>query len=68
MKKKEISPKKVKLSVAATLKSKLTAAVHKVLKDNRAELINKVEIVVNQSMKKIMKKTDKKIIKAIKAT
>lgn len=68
MKKKEIILKEVKPSVAKTLKSKLIAAVHKVLKDNKAELTYKIEKVVNKSIKKIVKKTDKKILKAIEAT
>ncbi len=65
MKKKEISPKKVKPSVAKSLTSKLIAAVHKVLKANKAELTNKIEKVVNKSIKKIVKNTDKKIKKEI---
>lgn len=68
MKKKETVLAKVKPTVAKTLQFKLIAAVHKVLKDNKAELTDKIEKVVNKSIKKIVKKTDKKIIKAIEAT
>lgn len=48
------------------LKEKLIAAVHKVLKDNKAELTEKMQKVVNKFSKKIVKKTDKQIKKALK--
>lgn len=44
-----------------TLKEKLTAAVNKILQDNKSELTNKIEKVVNRSIKKIVRKTDKQI-------
>ncbi len=68
MKKNEAAPTRVKPSVSKSLKSKLIAAVHKVLKDNKAELTDKIQNVVNKSIKRIVKKTDKKIKKAIEST
>lgn len=68
MKKKETVEITVKPSEANSLKSKLIEAVHKVFKDNKAELTKKIEKVVNKSIKKIVKKTDKKIKEAIEAT
>lgn len=68
MKKKELAPKKVKSSVAKSLESNLISAVYKVLKDNKAELTDKIKKVVSKSIRKIVKKTDKQIIKVIEAT
>jgi hypothetical protein len=52
--------------ITKPLKVKLIAAVHKVLKDNKSALTDKIQKVVNKSIKKIVKKTDKQIKKALK--
>jgi ElaB/YqjD/DUF883 family membrane-anchored ribosome-binding protein len=54
-------------SVAKPLTDKLMAAVHKVLKANKSELTDKMQKVVNKSIKKIVKNTDKQIQKALTA-
>lgn len=56
-----IHNKKRKHMEKKTLKEKLTAAVNKILQDNKSELTNKIEKVVNRSIKKIVRKTDKQI-------
>lgn len=53
--------KKIKL-----LKEKLLAAVKKVLKDNKTEPTKKMEKVVDKSIKRIVKKSDKQFTKALK--
>jgi flagellar biosynthesis/type III secretory pathway protein FliH len=65
MEKKFLKSETVKPSVVKTLTEKMIAAVHKVLKDNKAELTDKIQKVVNKSIKKIVKKTDKQIKKAL---
>jgi uncharacterized protein (DUF1810 family) len=65
MEKKFLKSATVKPSVVKTLKEKMIVAVHKVLKDNKAELTDKIQKVVNKSIKKIVKKTDKQIKKAL---
>jgi len=57
---KKTETKTVKPNVVKSLKSKLIVAVHKVLKDNKVELTDKIQKVVNKSIKKIVKKTDEK--------
>jgi hypothetical protein len=42
------------------LKGKLLSAIKKVLKDNKDELKTKTERAINKSIKKIVRKTDKK--------
>lgn len=64
---KKIEPKTVKPNVVKSLKSKLIGAVHKALKDNKVELTDKIQKVVNKSIKKIVKKTDEKLKKAVEA-
>ncbi|KOY84459.1 hypothetical protein AD998_20920 [bacterium 336/3] len=65
MEKKFLKSATVKPSVVKTLKEKMIVVVHKVLKDNKAELTDKIQKVVNKSIKKIVKKTDKQIKKAL---
>lgn len=50
-----------------TLKEKLITAVNKVLQANKSDLTNKIEKVVNKSMKKIVKSTDKQIKKQLQS-
>jgi hypothetical protein len=66
MVKKVVKTAMVKPSIEKPLREKLMLAVHKVLKDNKSELTDKIQKVVNKSIKKIVKKTDKQIKKALK--
>jgi hypothetical protein len=66
MKNKEVKPLLVKPSNIKSLKDKLIAAVHKVLNENKAELTFKIEKLVKKSIKRIVKKTDNQIKKALK--
>lgn len=52
--------------ITKPLKTKLIAAVHKVLINNQSELTDKIQKVVNKSIKRIVKKTDQQIKKALK--
>ena len=52
--------------ISKSLKVKLIAAVNKVLKDNKSELTDKIQKVIDKSIKKIVKRTDKQIKKALK--
>lgn len=63
MDKKSTQP--IKASVIKPLKEKLIAAVHKVLKDNKADLNDKIEKVIKKSIKRIVKRTDKQIKQAL---
>jgi len=58
---KAVKPVKVKPSIVRSLKEKLMTAVHKILKDNKSEMTNKIQKVVNKSIKKIVKKANKEI-------
>ena len=58
--------KKGKSTMSKQLKDKLIAAVHIVLKENKSELTDEIQKVVNKSIKKIVKKTDKQIKKVLK--
>ena len=60
------SEKIMKNKQGKPLKEKLLVAVNKVLKDNDAELTDKIEKVVKKSIKRIVKKTDKQTKKALK--
>jgi hypothetical protein len=66
MEKKTVKPVSVKIVLAKPLKLKLIAAVHKVLNDNEAELTDEIKKVVKKSVKRIAKKTDAQINKALK--
>jgi hypothetical protein len=55
-------------SLAKPLKEKLFSAVHKVLKDNKAEMTDKIQKIINKSIEKIVKRTDKQIKKVLRAT
>ena len=58
--------KKIEKTVPAKpLKDKLIAAVHKVLIENKSVLTDKIQKVINKSIKKITKKTGKQIEKAL---
>jgi len=58
--------KKIAKTVPAKpLKDKLIVVVHKVLKENKSELTDKIQKEINKSIKKIEKKTDKQIEKAL---
>lgn len=50
----------MKKNESKALKGKLLAAVNKVLKENKADLTNKIERAVKKSIKQIVKKTGKK--------
>ena len=65
MEKKETKRTTVKPSAVQSLKEKMMAAVHKVLKENKSQLTSKIQKVVNKSVKKIVKKTDKQLKKAL---
>jgi hypothetical protein len=66
MKKKVEQTIVVKPILLKPLKAKLMDAMHKVLKENKAELTIKIERIVNKSIKKIVKKIDKQFKKAVK--
>jgi hypothetical protein len=59
--------KAVKKTKSKPLKGKLIAAVHKVFKANKSDLTAKIQKVINKSVNKIVKNTDKEIKKALKA-
>lgn len=56
----------VKPPLVRSLKKELIAAVHKVLKDNKTELTEKIEKTVSKGIQKIVRKTDEQIRKALK--
>lgn len=52
----------VKSTFTNPLKAKLIAVVNKVLKENETELTNDIQKAVNKSVKRIIKKTEMKIL------
>ena len=67
MKKKVIETITITPTVLKPLDEKLRAAVQKVLLEYKTELTDKIEKVINNSIRKIVKKTDKQIKKALKS-
>lgn len=66
MEKNVVKSLKIKTSIANSLQAQLKIAVHKVLRENKSELTEKIRNIINKSIKKIAKKTDKQIKKTLK--